>query len=42
MVQLKSKCENEAKKQAAVRDMTHEMTLNYILRKKYVQKDFEN
>jgi len=40
-VQLKSKCENEAKKQVAVCDTTHKI-LNYIVREKYVQKDLEN
>jgi len=36
---LKSKCENEAKKQDAVRDMTHEILLIYF-KENYVQKGF--
>jgi hypothetical protein len=35
---LKSKCENEAKKQDAVRDMTHDVQLIYF-KENYVQKD---
>ncbi len=37
---MKSKCENEAKKQDAVRDMTHEILLIYF-KENYVQKDLE-
>jgi len=37
---LKSKCENEAKKQDAVRDMTHDIQLIYF-KENYVQKDLE-
>ena len=34
---MKSKCENEAKKQDAVRDMTHEILIYF--KENYVQKD---
>ncbi len=37
---MKSKCENEAKKQD-VDSWNDTWQLNYILRKKYVQKDLE-
>ncbi len=37
---MKSKCENEAKKQDAVCDMTHEIQHWFILEENYVQKGF--